>query len=231
MLKRQTWGCGGSRGIHFHRPTPQSILETADWRRRLQPRRHSEPSFTKKTVSFAPANHNAYSHTNWQRYYHLKIIVFFLFVTIFFFFIKGTITMASLFRPVMHLHILTTARDRGTWSSSETPPRILIGMHQLSSYRLLQLLLHSEEKKKKGRQAGTELLHRDIDEKPTAYSMIQLLCGAPGKQERSCTLRQTDLQMWNRQSHVNQPNWYFTSAHGCGSVLVIYLLILWDLKG
>lgn len=26
-----TWGCGGSRGIHFHSPTPQNVRETADW--------------------------------------------------------------------------------------------------------------------------------------------------------------------------------------------------------
>lgn len=66
---------------------------------------------------------------------------------------------------------------------------------------------------KKKRQAGTELLHRDADEKPTAYSMIQLLGGAPGKQDGAALQAKEDLQLW-KCPHVNQPNLYFTAARG-----------------
>ena len=48
-----------------------------------QPRRRAQPPFTNKTVPSAPADPNSYSHTCWQRCYHLKITVFFLLFTAF----------------------------------------------------------------------------------------------------------------------------------------------------
>ncbi|TNN89594.1 hypothetical protein EYF80_000197 [Liparis tanakae] len=61
-------------------------------------------------------------------------------------------------------------------------PWVLIDMHRLSSYRRLLplplLLLHWKGEK---RQAGTELQHRGVDEKPTASPL------SPQKTEQSCT--------------------------------------------
>lgn len=63
---------------------------------------------------FAPANPNTYSHTCWQRYYHLKITV--LFTLLFTPFVKAT--PASLCLDFCTV----TVRDRRTWSSSESNP-------------------------------------------------------------------------------------------------------------
>lgn len=144
-----------------------------------------EPSFTNKTVSFAPANHNAYSHTRWQRYYHLKIIVFFLLVTPF---LKSNWQHQPPWPLSLAPWCICTywqQREIEGRGPHQKAPSVLIDMHQLSSYRLLQLLRHWRKKRQAGRQAGIELLHRDIDEKPTAFSMIQPLCWALGKQDRA----------------------------------------------
>lgn len=94
----------------------------------------------------------------------------------------------SLSAPAMHLHVSTTAWDRGGRGPHQKAPRVLIDMHQLSSYRLLLLLLLLHWQWKKGRQAGTELLHRDIDEKPTALLYDPASPLSPKKTGQSSTL-------------------------------------------
>lgn len=122
---------------------------------RPQPRCHAEPSFTNKTVSFAPANHNAYSHTHWQRYYHLKIIVFFLLVTPF---LKSNWQHQPPWPLSLAPWCICTywqQREIEGRGPHQKAPSVLIDMHQLSSYRLLQLLLHWKKKRQAGRQASS----------------------------------------------------------------------------
>lgn len=96
-----------------------------------------EPSFTNKTVSFAPANHNAYSHTRWQCYYHLKIIVFFLLVTPF---LKSNWQHQPPWPLSLAPWCICTywqQREIEGRGPHQKAPSVLIDMHQLSSYRLL----------------------------------------------------------------------------------------------
>lgn len=110
---------------------------------------------------FAPANRNTDSHTCWQRYYHLKITVFLLVLHSF---LKKQparpASNLSPYGPVMYLHALTTAIDRGTWSSSKSTllpdwyaPTVLIEAATTSAAL-------EGKKKKKGRHRATAQRHR-----------------------------------------------------------------------
>lgn len=144
---------------------------------RPQPRRHAEPSFTNKTVPFAPANPNTYSHTCWQRYYHLKITVFFLLFTAF---LKATGNTSP-----QSLSLLPCDTSESIDDSERSRDVVFIREHP-ASWLICTNCPHigcyyccccTGRKKEAGRQKAGAQRH---DEKPTAYSMIQPLCWAWG---------------------------------------------------
>lgn len=135
-------------------------------------------------LSFAPVNHNTYSHAWWQRYYHLKIIVFFLTVTLFFKKGSGDTSRHGLcLWPPQCICNYWHWRELEGRGPHQKAPCVLIDMHQLSLYRLLQLLVHWKRKRQESKQALSYCT--GTDEKPTAFSLILLLCWALGKQDKA----------------------------------------------
>lgn len=138
-------------------------------------------------LSFAPVNHNTYSHAWWQRYYHLKIIVFFLTVTPFFKSKWQHQTPWPLSLAPQCICNYWQRRELEGRGSHQKAPCVLIDMHQLSSYRLLQLLVHWKRKRQAGKQAGTELLHRHRWKAHSFLSDPASLL-SPRKTGQSCSL-------------------------------------------
>lgn len=180
MLKRRAWGCGASRGIHLHWPTPQGTVKTADWSW-LKPRANAEPAFTNRMVSPAPANHNTHSHTCWQCNCHLKIIAFFLLVISYFnFYFHKSSCRSSPFD-------LCDASAHNEKKEGGTRDAVLIRKLAVSWLICAQHpqigCCYNYTALEGKKMASAELRHIDGDEKLSAYSVIQLLCWARGKQD------------------------------------------------
>lgn len=183
-----TWGCG----IHFHNQRPQDILETADC---LFPAATTLPCRTiiyqQDGAPCAPANPNTYSHACWQRYYHLKITVLLLLLT------HCVITTGNTSLQILSLSISLSLTPASATSQQkqekegrglhQKEPLALIDMHQMSSYRLLLLLLLLH-----WRCGGGAGRHRAIAQRHRWKAHSSFYDPAPllslRKTEQSCTL-------------------------------------------